>query len=395
LFTDFSNLPQSLTKTKIVPLGDFRPLKPPFTKVADIAKAKYVAPQFFCFPEMITDDSVRDRFAFVYELRSALETHEMTECLEKWANTPRSPFRNTVFPGNHVRTMEAGLDYGNTKICESGAILAFWPANSAVAFVIAGDGTAIRFSPFKIDLDIRRVDEIPVLENGGPTFDPRSSLLSSNAPNVDSWKTTLFAPFYGDVIFARNPDKIDSLGRSIMPVHTEAPIVTLAVSEVYRLMVVATADHRVHFYSLPGGKRAQSCKTENLVLRILITEKWGFAVLDTQPAILLFNVNGNLIKTFSKEYPWYQVRCWSAFAEHGRDFIVFVDQSDNVRYFEAFYPEREKKLAPLNLKVPFALEVHYRPSVVAFAVLSANGNLVREGTKRKAQTKPGERMKSR
>jgi hypothetical protein len=124
---------------------------------------------------------------------------------------------------------------------------------------------------------------------------------------------------------------------------TEAHILAIAASDTFRLVVYATSDNFVHFCSTANGTPTiRPLDLQCLITRILITEKWGFVLLQSEENVWLYNVNGTLIK--EARIPSVIAR-WTTFSsDDGFDYVAYADAESHLAVFEAFFLGREATL---------------------------------------------------
>jgi hypothetical protein len=116
-----------------------------------------------------------------------------------------------------------------------------------------------------------------------------------------------------------------------------------AVSSIFRTAVAATADSFLFLTSLSNKsvQKIVSVMPKN-PLSLTITNSWGFVLLHscatiagiTSHYLSLFTCNGNFLKEQKIENKIIKIE---AFADRkGFDFIIFVDKSHVIYYFEAY-----------------------------------------------------------
>jgi hypothetical protein len=136
-----------------------------------------------------------------------------------------------------------------------------------------------------------------------------------------------------------------------------------AFDENYGVLVCATADQFLTFFSYRKRERMRCIQVDSLAERLLITGGWGFVMVYLPRLLMLFTLNGFLIKKSAVDF---EISFWTTWKDaSGFDHVGVVDSVGNVFLFEAFYPEEVKQIASLQEKI---VRIEY--SYVAKAIVA-------------------------
>jgi hypothetical protein len=80
----------------------------------------------------------------------------------------------------------------------------------------------------------------------------------------------------------------------------------------------------------------------DLIVGILITEKWGFVLLHSANRLYLYNLNGTEIHSVPLASPIVRWTAWSSVI--GFDYAAYANAADEVIAFEVFYLGKRKSL---------------------------------------------------
>jgi hypothetical protein len=121
--------------------------------------------------------------------------------------------------------------------------------------------------------------------------------------------------------------------------ETKAAVLALAISNRFRIAVISCEDWKVRIRSLSNGNKVSTFDlVDENAEKILITRAFGFIFAVTKTRLILLSVNGLLIQEIYYSFP--PIVAWFTFASAvGIDYVGFVAESGEIRYFEAFYPE--------------------------------------------------------
>jgi hypothetical protein len=115
---------------------------------------------------------------------------------------------------------------------------------------------------------------------------------------------------------------------------TNARIIALGISRVFRVVVFSTADGCVHFRSARKGKLLTiPVLLPDVVTRILVTDIWGFVLMQSANSLFFFTVNGLRIREIRLQVP---IVTWSTFPVDGFDWVAYADENGRAGVFEAF-----------------------------------------------------------
>jgi WD40 repeat protein len=140
-------------------------------------------------------------------------------------------------------------------------------------------------------------------------------------------------------------------------------VTAAAFDENYGVLVCATTDRFLRFFSYRKRECLRSIEMDTLAEQLIITDGWGFVLVYLPRVLMLFTLNGFLIKKCSIDF---EISFWTTWMDaSGFDYIGVADSVGNVFVFEAFYPEEVKQFASLHKKI-----VRMEYSYVARAVVT-------------------------
>jgi hypothetical protein len=109
----------------------------------------------------------------------------------------------------------------------------------------------------------------------------------------------------------------------------------LAVSSGFGIVAAGTRDGRVVVSLSTTGAFLFACDVGSEPKRIVITDGWGFIVVEAGKSLFLFSVNGRVIRKMDIEFRIQQMTAWTC--ERGMDFMAIADRAGNIRVFEVFF----------------------------------------------------------
>jgi hypothetical protein len=152
---------------------------------------------------------------------------------------------------------------------------------------------------------------------------------------------------------------------------TDEVVLCFAVSETFHVVVAATRDNALHFYSLRKlKKRAIVRMPVSCAQRIEISPSWGLVIVGFGMELAIFSINGERIARYRHDC---EITCWRAVsARTDFDFVVLADVRGNLFATEACRPERRIRLT----RLPFAVRcIEYSALPDVLAVVSAGGSV--------------------
>jgi hypothetical protein len=78
-----------------------------------------------------------------------------------------------------------------------------------------------------------------------------------------------------------------------------------------------------------------SCDVGEAPKRIVITDGWGFVIVEACAHLWLFSINGQFIRKVPLGSAVYDMITWKC--ERGCDFVAIATEKNQVKVFEAFY----------------------------------------------------------
>lgn len=169
-------------------------------------------------------------------------------------------------------------------------------------------------------------------------------------------------------------------------------VICMAMNENLKVFALGCDDCKIRIRNLATGKKI---KTVSLIdinnndddiniinnddvipRRILITNRWGFIVVNTLFRLFIFSVNGTLIQCVND---FLKIDRWFSFcSSEGFDFIGFESQEKPycIFYFEVLKPlERKFKMIPSIQLKPKIVKVHYDSSWNSFIIISNDAKI--------------------
>jgi hypothetical protein len=323
-----------------------------------LAKIMFVTPEFYCFPEALRGKLpawAPTKYDFVYEMRKMLEADAMDAGLSAWIERLRGnpDFARIDTPRTVLK--KAGRDLPNSRISrgqfsEQGVEFA-WRGESRIGIVTASERVLTYFIGSDFTIEREEALALPLRNcvffahgNRLATYDRIGKTLSVSG---QSEKTAieiegrLFAGFGSEFVYCPTPFTVWTGGRQLC--FTKHRIVAITASETFQIVVFSTADSKVHFHSTGSGtETVPEVTTKEQITDLLITEQWGFVLMQWRRGITLSNINGTPIKHVAVRQP---IVAWSAFSSRsGFDYVVCAVGLHDIIVFEAFYPERMERV---------------------------------------------------
>ena len=158
-------------------------------------------------------------------------------------------------------------------------------------------------------------------------------------------------------------------------------VLCMAMNENMKIFALGCDDCKVRIRNLSNGKKINTisllsdCINDDGIPRnILITNRWGFVVVNTLNKLFVFSVNGKLIQSMDN-FPKI-VRWFSFYSHEGFDFVGYEckEKPYCIFYFEALKPsERKLKMVPSSHSQSKIMTIHYDLNWNSFLVVSNDG----------------------
>jgi hypothetical protein len=326
---------------------------------AEFAEREFVAPEFFCFPELVRGPLPKwaeTPFDFVYGMRQLLESDLASLWIPNW-------IRALWEPGHAIR----GISHepiltiwpSQKKPDEPTApLITFHVAETLIAFAwlseesigcVSRSGKILNFGLGTKAITAGKSDDIAGDFGDFEFFTLRRRLLiydrcdrtlatfGTEEKQEIQIESRLLSECNAVLVYCPNRFEVRTVDRILC--KTDSEIVAIAASSPFQMVVIATADCKVHFHSArKGNKTMPSCQIDAFVDDILITEKWGFVLLHSTEMLYLYNLNGTEIKKVPLAAP---VLKWTTFSNtFGFDYVACANAKEEIIFFEAFYPEK-------------------------------------------------------
>jgi hypothetical protein len=334
----------------------------PISKVEDaateFATATFIAPEFYCFPELICGglpNWAKDTFEFVYGLRKILESDRISMLLSAWIWKVWGPValkgisHKWLFPNafpekpmvsrKNSKRFAFQLDHQYLKLVWFNHGIIGCLANSGTVRTYLLEELSVKNSDEQCS---EHVDEFEWYSVGGQLYCyDRCDQVLTNFFDKEKFEKfevepNLFWEFGSEMLYCRSLCEL-YIGERLV-CKSDNRIVTVAGSATFQVVVFATSDRNVHFHTARKGNEIAKLSLNGLVELILITETWGFVLLHSTGNLYVYNVNGTKIK----EMEWEEnILKWTTFASpYGFDYVACLQRSGDVIMFEAFYPEK-------------------------------------------------------
>jgi hypothetical protein len=327
--------------------------------------------------ESIGDDEelpmfATDRFDFVYKMRKLLES---SLHVEKWVFlnfglkiSIRSPVRQnpTFLPGlllehefvkfAHPLPKCAGFAIVTTNnyLCFGNDVIGDFSGFQAVPMT----GGFVFYSSQDHYMDLQTVTKLQILV---------SSICLEKVVVGRDGRVFLYA-YSPSMIYKGSFDQYKA---HVLFYETKANVLGMKISVRLNIAVISCEDWKVRIRCLSNGKKVSTFDLENEnATEIFITSDFGFVFVVTKTRLVLLSLNGLLIKTIWYQFP--DVLSWFSFSPgNGIDYIGFITKDGELRYFEAFYPERLVAVAA----IPTTVAACYDLGCTGFKILRKTGQV--------------------
>jgi hypothetical protein len=343
---------------------------------AELETASHIAPEFYCFPEAITQPLpswAATAHEFVYEMRKGLESAAVTALLPGWVS---AVWGDRLRLPEKCRPVGRGVYAADTAVRNTVIFACF---SSDLLWTVDSHGGILGFDVLQDHLRVVR---------SGQTRQPVGSLnffadcsgfliydcvkrevlrFPSGFSFVQAVDGGLFCALREGFVCCPAACEIARSGRVI--VRARRRVVALAVREEFHRAVYGTVAGMVHFVGLNNGREIAEADFGGAIEGVLITQAWGFVVVRGGANIAVYGVNGELLKR--GELP-SRVVSWSTFVSFdGFDFVAFACITGEVGFFEAFLPDR----ITIFHRCPDALLVHYDTDAETMMVVRHSGGV--------------------
>ena len=242
--------------------------------------------------------------------------------------------------------------------------------------------TSYKFYPFNTGVTPYSYKRTARYQIGLIAYNMKKIVIITQSQVIEKNNIYLEKPIFHESIFLATPSKlsrvsyllynqIDNLiGQTFCDIPSN--VTTIQSSITFGIIVIGSTDCKIRIKSLETGKKICTYDLGQYVpTNILITESWGFVVVNAGSKLFVFSTNGNLIKSID-DFPsfkqWYTYKTKDDF-----DYIVFEDHDHSIMHFEVMYPENIHKLFDFNAKI---LSIRYDMLRNCFLVITDNERLM-------------------
>jgi hypothetical protein len=152
---------------------------------------------------------------------------------------------------------------------------------------------------------------------------------------------------------------------------TNDVITCLAVNRAFGIIAVGTIDRQIIVSSGVNRAFLFSRDVGAAPTRILVTNGWGFILVEAGGTLTLFNVNGALLRKVSYEFAIEQMVSWTG--EMSVDYCAFADSRGMIHIFEVFYMNISESVHRVQGSVLSMSHVAHLRSLV---VVTSTGDVV-------------------
>jgi hypothetical protein len=150
-----------------------------------------------------------------------------------------------------------------------------------------------------------------------------------------------------------------------------SPIVALCASAPFGVAAYATAAGKLAIVSVRSARVLAAAEFPGeRVRRLIVTDGWGFVIVQTDRRICAFSLSG--LPLGGVDFPG-EIAHWDAFSHRGADFVVLLDGEMCLHVFEAFAPETIKRVVKAKTPV-VAMRACTGPDVLV--VVTADGKAI-------------------
>jgi len=345
---------------------------------------KFVAPDFFFFVHLITEDDElpkwsSNKYEFIYQHRKKLESPQVSDNLHTWIDrifgifSKKTPHRRLFIHPHPQKQKPAKQNFENRVLPidmnQRELILAYSLSSEPGLFsfrYLMSDGTL-----HSLELNIRGEVKSPYLEVFGQVkvsnnvvfcySDGLLSICYNESQSISRIRkdrifyptpfrfcTSIIAMSESYIFFCSTSTTVCCLpydhSESSIPskiFEATSKIVHLSVGSRFKILVITTTDNVIHIFSMRNWRRMHATEIPDAIERIIITESFGFIVVETISSIFVVSIDGEIIRKFDINLNiirWFQFSNNRSF-----DYIIFQDIDNKIGIFEAFYPQRIMK----------------------------------------------------
>jgi hypothetical protein len=215
----------------------------------------------------------------------------------------------------------------------------------------------------------------PVFRSSIVIVGPDSVILRASGITKVSLPSVQFLCLTNDVLVFLSEEgslftlRIESQSeRKVCSILYERPVALGAHSD-FDLLVVATLERHLLFYSLSSGIfRTRADLAGELVVQILVTDGWGFVVVLTNESIHVFNVNGIRIRRVPNSKRIVLLCTWKS--PSGFDYLCGSDNRGRMMVSEAFYANFETAICCVRVPVQW---VNYLANINCLSAVTTDG----------------------
>lgn len=358
----------------------------------EIERSQLLVPEYFYFAELFSNarypDWASTNFEFVYKMRKLLERPSVTQNLPKfidkiWGGLEFSKKfdHKSLFPRPHPPKPQPKdtsaiqedslyklIDKGNVIFSHHcGKYLSVVTDEPTIYFfivsIIKGNLTFSRTTTYKLKNEISKYYFFSSNENlfvfNKDTMTAKKYFATSNQLDYEKiihCEYPQFSEFARTFFYCEDLSTIRLEGQ--MAIRSENEIICFTANQKFNILAYATSDNVLHIRNLPSlNKSENSARLPGIPQRILITEAWGFIVVQTVGNLTILTQNGICIKTISMNY---DINYWTTFrSASGFDYIIFRHSLNNIYMFEVMYPDKIVKVCEShNLLNAFFMKDH-------------------------------------
>lgn len=367
-----------------------------------IERESFLPPEFYYFPELFGDCKLppwaSSKFEFVYKMRKLLESPSVTKNLPKWIDivwyekeyvltkydhkvifhTPHQQKESCIPPYPKIGQSVSEILKSSPIVfsfCYKKSFGVISKDNQIHFFSITFDNNQINFKKtrvYTLEKDVSKYVFFSTNNIVNAFNKDTMNLTKYDSKNIIEDKTIyceipVFTEFDKSFVYSEDFSTIRT--EEGTPIRSENEITCFAASARFGILAYATVDNVVHVCNIPKSKSDIPKKLTGIPLRLLITDSWGFVIVQTQGQISVFNQNCELIKTVKFEY---DINYWTTFrSASGFDYILFRYRINAICMFEAMYPEHIAFVCEANDMV----NVHFIPENETLLIVNKSGKV--------------------
>jgi hypothetical protein len=353
--------------------------------------ASELPPEFFFMPEAIEHLSLPDWCSnnpdeFIYMHRKFLESDDVSAGLERWIDLIFGDAGLFVEAHPRRRFLLRGSPF------KGGPVIALPQAPAAVVVLeVTSQAAMILMADVAGTVNIVKIEF-----TGGRTVTPMAKVIGKLC--VGDRRLLILAEHEVtavsqtgvcavDVTGVRSAAAcehvallVDTAGQiwkwtndNVTPLYcvTRDYVTCIAVSEAFGIAVVGTKDGGIMSLMWGDGAFLWSATISRPPRRIVVTEGWGFILVEAANLLYLFSVNGRWLRTVEIGFQIACVATWKC--ERDFDFFGIADTAGMVRVFESFFMNVDAVLWEANKTV---VALAYSAATSAVIVVTEDGEIV-------------------